>query len=178
MKQTSHKLSLSKALLFECDIQEPMRRLSKRFPQVLNTALQLAQLSTNIKIPLISTQHEPPVYGYTATELSQYYDSHKSHLLFRYTKTQLFSMLELPVLYHMHLYPQRTQCILYGCLTEVCVKYTCFDLLERGYQVHLVSDGICSIHQQEREVAMEQMRDAGAMVTTCESIVNIIKRDQ
>ena len=39
----------------ECDVQEPMRRLSKNFSSVLKGALAMAELAETLKAPLVST---------------------------------------------------------------------------------------------------------------------------
>jgi nicotinamidase-related amidase len=48
----------------------------------------------------------------------------------------------------------------------VCVKQTCFDLLERDYDVTLVVDAISSMGLHDRTLGIEAMRDAGAQVTS------------
>ncbi len=74
-------------------------------------------------------------------------------------------MLEPTVLSFLLNMPERNQIILYGALTEVCVRKTCFDLLSRNeikYQVTIVTDAVLSIQEREKEVGLEGMRDAGA----------------
>jgi nicotinamidase-related amidase len=56
--------------------------------------------------------------------------------------------------------------VLYGIEAHVCVKQTCLDLLERGFEVVLVVDAITSMSYHDRTAAIEVMRDAGATITT------------
>ena len=56
----------------------------------------------------------------------------------------------------------RDQVVLYGVEAHVCIKQTCFDLLNRGYGVHLVIDGISSICPHDRNIGIESMKLAGA----------------
>jgi nicotinamidase-related amidase len=79
-------------------------------------------------------------------------------------------MLEPPVYSYLKFHSEVYQSILYGCLTEVCVRKTCFDLLLRGYEVYVVTDAVSSIHEREKEVALENMRDAGAHLV-CKEMV-------
>jgi nicotinamidase-related amidase len=65
--------------------------------------------------------------------------------------------------------------ILYGCLTEVCVRKTCFDLLERGYEVTIAEDACGSINPIEKDTALIVMRDAGATVLTTQVIEMSLK---
>ncbi len=73
---------------------------------------------------------------------------------------------------------------------QICVQLTCLDLLTRGYDVHVLVDGVSSQRENDRQVALdvrgvwrrarraERSRDrsqrmvhAGALLTTAESAV-------
>lgn len=61
--------------------------------------------------------------------------------------------------------------ILVGIETHICVTQTTLDLLERGHRVYVVVDGVSSINPEERGVAVQRLRDAGAVVTSSESLL-------
>ena len=67
--------------------------------------------------------------------------------------------------------------MLYGVEAHVCVKQTCFDLLDLGYDVTLVVDAISSMNWHDRNVGIESMKMAGAQITTFQSLVFEIMRD-
>jgi isochorismate hydrolase len=67
--------------------------------------------------------------------------------------------------------PARNSVVLFGIETQVCVQQTTLDLLERGYNVHIVADGCSSRSQVDRLFAFERMRQSGAFVTTSESLI-------
>ena len=48
---------------------------------------------------------------------------------------------------------------------------TTLDLLERGYDVHVLADGVSSCNKEEVPWALERMRQAGALITTSESLL-------
>ncbi|CAI8013728.1 Isochorismatase domain-containing protein 2 [Geodia barretti] len=58
----------------------------------------------------------------------------------------------------------------YFCL-QVCVQQTALDLLDKGYDVHILADGCSSRSQVDRMLALERLRAAGAFLTTSESVV-------
>lgn len=61
--------------------------------------------------------------------------------------------------------------IIVGIETHICVTQTTLDLLSMGHRVYVLVDGVSSINSEERGVALSRLRDAGATVTTSESIL-------
>ena len=75
-------------------------------------------------------------------------------------------MIEPPVTEYLQTLRDRNQVVLYGVEAHVCVKQTCFDLLDLGYDVTLVVDAISSMNWHDRNVGIESMKMAGAQITT------------
>lgn len=61
--------------------------------------------------------------------------------------------------------------IIVGIETHICITQTTLDLLERGHRVYVLVDGVSSINQEERGIALARLRDAGAIVTSSESVL-------
>jgi nicotinamidase-related amidase len=61
--------------------------------------------------------------------------------------------------------------ILLGIESHVCVLQTCLDLMAKGFVAVVVSDCISSRNQNDKTVAIERMRQEGAVITTYESIL-------
>lgn len=92
-----------------------------------------------------------------------------------FEKTQ-FSMLTDRV--RDHLSDLKTESIIiFGLESHVCVYQTCKDLLDENYKVFLVTDGIYSRFEEDRMVALEQLRHWGAILSTSESIIFEMIRD-
>ena len=58
--------------------------------------------------------------------------------------------------------------LLCGMETHVCVLQTCLDLLKDGFKVFVVADAVSSRTEQNRRLALERMRDAGATIVSIE----------
>src|SRR5260370_40324208 len=63
-----------------------------------------------------------------------------------------------------------TDVILCGIEAHVCVSQTCLDLLDKGFRVFVVVDAMSSRTTDNHFVALERMRDAGAVVVSTELV--------
>lgn len=63
------------------------------------------------------------------------------------------------------------QLLLAGIEAHVCVLMSALDLLAEGYAVHVVADAVTSRTQANWRLAMAQLRQAGAVVTTTETVL-------
>jgi nicotinamidase-related amidase len=63
----------------------------------------------------------------------------------------------------------RTQVIITGMETHVCVLQTVMDLLSEGFNVHVVKDAVMSRSRDNKQTAMEAMMLAGAVPTCTEA---------
>jgi nicotinamidase-related amidase len=55
--------------------------------------------------------------------------------------------------------------------THVCVLLTALDLLAAGFRVSVIGDAVCSRRAANREIGLGQARQAGAVVTSTETVV-------
>lgn len=84
---------------------------------------------------------------------------------------KMFSMLTDELKAQMQCEPERKTVVLFGIEAHVCVQQTALDLLEQGYAVHILVDGVSSQKAHDRAVALRRMEKAGAFLTTAESLV-------
>ena len=66
---------------------------------------------------------------------------------------------------------RRHQVIIFGIETHVCVQQTVLDLLEQGQTVVVVEDCVSSRSANDKRVAIDRMRQQGAIITTMESLL-------
>lgn len=60
--------------------------------------------------------------------------------------------------------------IVYGLVTEYCVRYAALGLLETGAQVELVIDAARSLDSRAGEEAIDQFRQRGGLLTTLQEV--------
>ena len=65
----------------------------------------------------------------------------------------------------------RSSVLVVGIEAHVCVQQTVLDLLRLGFVPFVCADAISSRRPFDRDVAIERMRQAGAIITTTESAI-------
>lgn len=69
------------------------------------------------------------------------------------------------------------QVAIVGIETHICVTQTALDLLADGHQVYVLADGVSSCNEGERGIALNRLRQEGAVVTTSESYLYEVMGD-
>ena len=65
----------------------------------------------------------------------------------------------------------KRQVILFGIETHICVLQTAFDLLNLGYEVFVVKDACGSRSDENKNVALARLAQAGAQILTTEMVL-------
>ncbi len=123
---------------------------------LLLNAKRLCQAAEVFDIPVISAQQAPEIWGYTVEELTAVH----WHGVKVFNKTQ-FSILEPEVIDFIES-TKRTNAVLYGMAAQQCVLCSALDLIDRGYGVTMVTDGLSSLSRKDRKNGIHSMIDAGA----------------
>lgn len=55
--------------------------------------------------------------------------------------------------------------VVYGVVTEVCVKFAAMGLIERGKNVEVVTDAICALNPQDAEKTLSEIVERGGKLT-------------
>jgi len=155
-------------LFFACDLQTRLKPAIHAFDDVLGTANKMLKVAKVLDIPVVVTEQNPKGLGPTVPELAL---GTLGHLhLGTYPKT-LFSMITPDLINLLATrQPPVKSIVLFGIESHVCVLQTALDLLERQYDVHILADGVSSCNKEEVPWALERMRQAGAQISTSESI--------
>jgi nicotinamidase-related amidase len=124
----------------------------------------LAQAANMLEVPVITTEQYPQGLGETIAEVAQHLGNVKA-----IAKT-VFSACAEPK-FKAQLQRDKSQIILAGMESHICVLQTALDLVAMGKQVFVVEDAIISRTQENKANAIARMRDAGCVITNTESVV-------
>mmetsp|Transcript_21322 Transcript_21322/g.34696 ORF Transcript_21322/g.34696 Transcript_21322/m.34696 type:complete len:172 (+) Transcript_21322:219-734(+) len=138
-------------------------------PHVIQTSKFLVNASRVLEIPCIVTEQYPKGLLHTVSEIDV-----KGLPVFEKTDfTMLVPQVEKCI---ADMGTPKDTAVLFGIEGHVCVQQTALDLLAKGWNVHLVADGISSSKPLNRTVALQRLQDAGALLTTSEAVVFEIMR--
>ncbi len=135
-----------------------------RRDEVIANLKLLCTATRRLGVPTIVTEQYPKGLGHTVPELRALVED-------GVIEKTAFSCCGAP-LFVDELHARRADTvILAGLEGHVCVLLTALDLLERGFHVSVVADAVCSRKASTLELGLEQARQAGAVVTSTETVL-------
>lgn len=155
-----------RSLLLVIDMQESYRGKLLREESVLRGTARLIQAAKALDIPIVVTEQYPERLGTTREEVA----AHLPEGLTPFSKRS-FSCLGAEGFREQLERLQRSQIILSGIETHVCVSQTAHDLLQAGYQVHSVRDAITSRFAVDDETGFAKLTGSGAIPGSVEGIL-------
>ena len=160
------KLDAEKAVLVVIDIQA---RLVPAMPQdvylrLRDTVGMLVEGAKLFSVPVVTTEQYPQGIGHTVPELAAACDG-------TLVEKVSFGCCGEPNFLAALKQTGRSQVIVTGMETHVCVYQTVLGLLEDGYHVHLVRDAVCSRNKLDYLSGVASAVQAGAVATTAETVL-------
>ena len=151
-------LERDKAALVVVDVQEGFRSYAS-FEAVARACAKLVQGTRILGLPRIVSEQYPKGLGHTAPELELAGEPVVEKTVFSAARAEGFDLAG------------RTQAIVCGIETHVCVSQTVHDLIDRGIEVHVPADAVGSRHRLDYERGLERLERAGAVISTVESVL-------
>ena len=153
------------SLLLVVDIQEKLAPAIHQTEQVTANSVRLLEAARQLAVPAyVSEQYVkglgPSVAAIRAAAVDACF----------FEKTH-FSCAAEPGVVELLQRSQRTQVILTGTETHVCVLQTALGLLAAGFEVFLVADAASSRTPENRQAAIERLRAAGVQIVATEMVL-------
>ena len=159
------RINRKNAMLVVVDVQERLAAAMSEKDRVIANTLHLIEAARLFEIPVLVTEQYPKGLGRTLTGIADALPGHSPH------EKITFSCCGEQVFLDAVESTGKKYIILTGMETHVCVLQTCIDLLRENYHLHVVADAVCSRTQENFRIALEYMRDAGAVITCTETVL-------
>jgi nicotinamidase-related amidase len=158
-------LDRARSLLLVVDVQERLLPVMAEPAAVIEGCIKLMQGATRLGVPLLVTEQYPRGLGPTVTELKALAPADaiadKVH----------FSCAADPAIGARLAESGRSQAVLCGIESHVCVQQTALTLKERGWEVFVVGDAVSSRRQNSVDLALERMRGRGVEIVDVEMVL-------
>jgi nicotinamidase-related amidase len=158
-------LTTAHSLLLVIDVQGKLADLAWRSEMIQKNVGVLIEGSKVLKIPVVATEQYPKGLGSTiesiATLLGNAPVIEKDSFSCCGAHEFQFKLTEL----------HKTDIIVCGIETHVCVYQTVRDLLALGYNVHLVTDAVSSRTEENWKLGVRKCETLGAKLTSTEMIL-------
>lgn len=169
-KQTREmKMNRNNTVLICVDFQERLMPAMAEKEELEIIVNRLIQGCRQLGVPVIASQQYTKGLGSTIPSIAKSLGEDFSHI-----EKNTFSCMDTPEFADRmaEFYGDGKRCALVcGIEAHVCVQQTAIDLLEKGYTVFVVCDGMSSRKKSDQRYAELRLRDAGAYLITCETVL-------
>lgn len=156
-------LDRRRTALVVIDMQEAFRSIIGDLGETAARIALLVQAANLLQLPTIVTEQYPKGLGRTVQEIASHFPENIEPI--EKLSFSACGVQEFDTRLREH---HAEQVILCGIEAHICVSQTAHDLLQNGYQVHLLSDAISTRLPRNREVAINKMARAGAVISSIE----------
>lgn len=160
-------LQPARAVLVVIDVQEKLCAAmdENALRQLTGNAGILLESAVDLGVPVIFTEQYVKGLGSTLVELKSRAPAASCH------EKLTFSCCGNEAFIKQLKESGRTQIIVSGMETHVCVLQTVIELLADGFDVHVVKDAVLSRSSDNKQTAIEAMVLAGAVPASTEAVV-------
>lgn len=163
---SSHgKIDINNAIFVLIDIQEKFIPHIYQIDRIIKNANILLEGSRILDIPTMITEQYPQGLGETAKEINLG-DLRKTVI----TKTAFDCFGDKGFVEGFWCY-ERSDIIIYGIESHVCVFQTALSALSEKFNVFAVKDAISSRTKENWEIGIERMRQSGVFIVSTEMIL-------
>lgn len=157
------------SVLVVVDLQEKLMKVMPNREEVVKNTLILMELANQFQIPVIVTEQYPKGLGPTVPEIASQLKGNRLLEKIAYSAC--------PELVNELKATGRSQVLLVGSETHICVYQTVRDLLAAEFKVQVPCDAVCSRRSLNHENGLSLMRELGAVITNTETLVfDMLKR--
>ncbi|GIU81543.1 MAG: hydrolase [Acidobacteria bacterium] len=159
-------LQREKAALIVIDMQEAFRKVIPDFYELTAKISTMIRACRILQVPVIVTEQYPKGLKHTVEEILSVLPADQKI----YEKSSFSSCGAEGFMEHLESL-NASQAIICGIETHVCVNQTAHELLEKGFQVHLLADCVSSRFEINKQIGIEKMKQSGAVLSSLEMAI-------
>ncbi|HTH51992.1 MAG TPA: hydrolase [Pyrinomonadaceae bacterium] len=145
------------------DVQEAFRNVIPEFATVASRISTVVRGMQVLDVPVLVTEQYPKGLGPTAEEITFVLPDDSA----AFEKTAFSSCGAAAFIARLEELGTK-QVLVCGLETHICVNQTVHDLIDRGLQVHVLVDCVCSRFEYNKSIGLKKMRAAGAIPSSVE----------
>jgi len=157
---TSNHIHSESSTLILIDLQGRLMPAIDQGEAILNQCIRTAKIAQLLEIPIIGTEQSPKSLGSNIESIKSFCSKTISKEHFNACADGLTAAIP----------NGRRQCILMGCETHVCLMQTALKLIDEGFDVSVVVDGVGSRRSLDKQIALDRLHAAGARLITAEML--------
>lgn len=159
-------LGKEQVLLILIDLQEKLAAAMKEKVKeaVVGNCLHLLEAARVLNIPVILTEQHPKGLGPTLQEIQAALPAYEPFEKAAFDCCREIGFIEKVAA------AGKPAMLLAGMETHICILQTALGLIRAGYVVQVVRDAVCSRTKNNFRIGIEEMRDAGAVITATETV--------
>ena len=158
-------ISRSAAVLVVIDIQGNLAQAMFDKENLFANAVKLIKGFKALNLPVMVTEQIPEKLGRTLPQIADEIESFNPIAKNSFSCWDEINFREkLESLSRRHV-------VLLGIETHVCVYQTALDLVDNGYNVYLAADAVSSRAPENRQIGIDAMKSAGALITSTEMVL-------
>lgn len=154
------------AKLLVVDVQAKLMPLIPERERIVANTRRLILGSRAVEVPVFATEQYPKGLGGTVPEVAELLGGDPVPEKLRFSSAECLGWTAVG-----ETDDDRDKVVVVGIEAHVCVLQTVHDLLSSGYRVHVVTDAVGSRRPHDRDAAFQRFRDAGATLTTTETVL-------
>jgi nicotinamidase-related amidase len=158
-------LSRGAAVLVIIDIQGNLAQAMFDKKNLFANAVKLIRGFKVFNLPVIVTEQTPQKLGQTIPQIAAELGGIKP-----IAKETFSCWADVHFREQMEALSRR-HVVLLGIESHVCVYQTALDLIQNGYNIHLVADAVSSRTRENREIGLAAMKNTGAHLTSTEMVL-------
>jgi nicotinamidase-related amidase len=156
----SNQIHSENSILILIDLQGRLMPAIDQGEAVLKQCIRTAQIAQLLEIPIIGTEQSPNRLGSNLDSIQSFCSKTIEKEHFNACADGLTAAIP----------DNRQQCILMGCETHVCLMQTALNLIDKGYDVSVVVDGVGSRRALDKQIALDRLNIAGSRLITAEML--------